>query len=155
MKLIDIWLSGVGGYQLIWTLNRVLVGFFFISSGYHKMFVPARHAALVTTLKSCGIPCIKYMQWFVPGVELFGGLGVAFGFLTVLAAIGLMGILAVATCTDGLKRIPAWGPVDEVDYADCVLYLPEVLLMLLLLPIIATGSGPLSIDHFLMWALGF
>ena len=92
------------------------------------------------------------MSWFVPGVELSGGLGVAFGFLAPLAALGLICLLTVAVVTDGLGRIPSWNPADKADYLDDILYLPEVLYGLLLLPVLTMGAGPVSLDAFL-WGL--
>jgi uncharacterized membrane protein YphA (DoxX/SURF4 family) len=147
--LYDIWQNGMGGVGLIYFITRIVVGAFFAISGYHKLFNKQRHAMLVTTLQDCGIPGIRYMQWFVPSIEFFGGLGIIFGFLTVLAAAGLVILLMVAVCTDGLKRIPEWHPLDSADYADCVLYLPEVLLTVLLICIIAVGAGPISVDYLL------
>jgi uncharacterized membrane protein YphA (DoxX/SURF4 family) len=89
------------------------------------------------------------MQWFVPGVEFLGGLGVAFGFLTPLAALGLATICLVAAYADGITRIEAWGAIDRADVIDDVLYLPEVLYILLLALFVANGAGPFSLDAIL------
>jgi uncharacterized membrane protein YphA (DoxX/SURF4 family) len=147
--IAEVWHSGFGGTEPIYAILRTLIGVFFVFSGYHKLFNKKRHETLVETLKSSHIPAIKYMQWFVPGIEFFGGLGVVFGFMTVLAAVGLLCLLFVATCTDGLKRIPDEKPLDWADYADCFLYLPEVLLIMLLMLVITSGAGPYSLDHFI------
>jgi putative oxidoreductase len=147
--IAEVWHSGFGGTDAVYAVLRTLVGVFFVLSGYHKLFNAKRHASLVETLQSCGIPCVRYMQWFVPSVEFFGGLGICFGFATVLAAAGLVFLLVVATCTDGLKRIPSEHPLDPADYVDCVLYLPEVLLICLLIIVLAGGGGPYSLDHLI------
>jgi uncharacterized membrane protein YphA (DoxX/SURF4 family) len=147
--IAETWHSGFGGTDAVFTVLRTLIGVFFVFSGWHKLFNEKRHASLVDTLKNSHIPYVKVMQWVVPSIEFFGGLGIVFGFLTVLAAIGLLGLLVVATCTDGLKRIPSEQPLDAADYADCVLYLPEVLLIMLLLVVCATGAGPYSLDHLI------
>ena len=94
----------------------------------------------------CGVPCVPAMQWFVPSVELSAGLGLAFGFLTPLAALGLIAICVVATCTDGLKRIRSWQPLDKADAVDDLLYLPEFIYIILLSFFVAAGAGPLSLD---------
>jgi putative oxidoreductase len=94
------------------------------------------------------------MQWLVPGVEFSAGLGVASGTLTPLAAAGLIAICVVATCTDGLKRIAAWSPLDRGDYADDVLYLPEVLYALILLYVAFHGAGTYSVDYILHTIIG-
>ena len=89
------------------------------------------------------------MQWFVPGVEFLAGLGVAFGFLTPLAALGLATICLVAVYADGINRVKGWGAIDKADVIDDVLYLPEVLYVMLLGLFVANGAGPFSIDAVL------
>ena len=69
-----------------------------------------------------------------------------FGFLTPLAALGLIAICVVATCTDGLKRIRSWQPLDKADAVDDLLYLPEFIYVILLSFFVAAGAGPLSLD---------
>jgi hypothetical protein len=64
------------------------------------------------------------MMYAVPLGELAGGLGVALGVLTVLAAIGLAALCIGAAAVDGLKRIPAMAPLDRADRIGDVLYLP-------------------------------
>src|ERR1700739_3629295 len=108
--------DGIGGGEAALLVCRVAVGTFFAISGAHKLLSPARHQALVATLKASRIPCLGLMSWFVPGVELSAGLGVAFGFLAPLAALGLICLLTVAVVTDGLGRIPSWNPTDKSDY---------------------------------------
>jgi len=65
------------------------------------------------------------LQWFVPGVEFFGGLGVAVGFLTPLAALGLLVICAVALATNSPMVIASYKPIDLADRVDDWLYQPE------------------------------
>lgn len=129
---------------------RAATGTFFVLSGFHKLTNKARHAGLVSTLTTDGIPAVRFMQWFVPAVEFSAGLGVTFGALTSIAAAGLFVICTVATLTDGLKRIPAWKPIDRADYADDVLYLPEVIYAAVLALIVAHGGDVLSLDHIAM-----
>ena len=124
-------------------IARIATGSFFALSGFHKLFNRARHRL---PLEACGVPWIRVMQWFVPSVELSAGLGLAFGFLTPLAALGLIAICVVATCTDGLKRIRSWQPLDKADAVDDLLYLPEFIYVILLSFFVAAGAGPLSLD---------
>lgn len=128
---------------------RVATGAFFVISGYHKLFNATRHATFLKTLEACGVPFLPVMQWFVPSVEFLGGLGVTLGFLTPLSALGLIVICLVATCTDGMKRIHAWQPLDRADRVDDVLYLPEVL-YIVLLSLCLVGGGPISLDSLLL-----
>lgn len=135
-------------------INRVIVGMFFVASGYNKLFDKARHATLVATLKECGIPFIGFNQWFVPLVELLGGIAVVLGLLAPLAALGMATILAVALWTDGKKRVAAYSPINRVDYICDWLYLPELLMLSMLLVVIFMGPGQLSL-YALLRTQGF
>jgi putative oxidoreductase len=139
--MIELLHYGIDVPDVALTINRVLLGVFFAISGYHKLFNPHRHAALVSTFKNLGIPAIRFNQWWVPGVEFMGGLSLVSGILAPLAAMGLMIICFVATCTAGRKRIPEFNPIDKADVVDDYLYLPEVLYMVGLIIIIMAGPG--------------
>lgn len=147
---MDAMLNGLGGLPAILTVNRVAVGCFFALSGYHKLFNKTRHASMLATLEADHIPEPRANAWFVSSVEFLGGLGVIAGLLAPLAALGLLTISMVATCTDGLRRIPGYAPLDKGDYACDVLYLPEVLYCIMLAAVIAAGAGPYSLDA-LLW----
>lgn len=114
----DTILGGLGADLLASTALRMALGTFFAISGYHKLTNSARHKQFVATLEQCGVKGIRYMQWFVPGVELCGGLGVALGFLAPLAAAGLLAIMLVALITDCPRRIAAYHPIDKADRLD-------------------------------------
>lgn len=128
---------------------RIATGVFFLFSGFHKLTNAKRRATFIATLQACHVPFIPVMQWFVPSVEFLGGLGVALGFLTPLAAVGLTIICIVAVYADGIRRVRAWDAIDEADVIDDVLYLPEVLYILLLALFVASGAGPFSLDALL------
>jgi uncharacterized membrane protein YphA (DoxX/SURF4 family) len=145
----EVALNGVGGVAFSYLAARVATGLFFVFSGYHKLTNAERRAALVATLQACHIPFVPLMQWFVPGVEFVGGLGVVFGFLTPLAALGLAAICFIAACTDGVRRVRASGVIDKADKIDNVLYLPEVLYIVLLALFVANGAGRFSLDAML------
>ena len=146
-------LGGIGGAALPYVVGRVATGTFFVFSGYHKLTNAERRATLVATLRDCNIPLVSLMQWFVPGVEFFGGLGVAFGFLTPLAALGLAAICLIAACTDGVRRVRASASIDRADKIDDALYLPEVPYIVLLALFVADGAGPFSLDAMLSYFL--
>ena len=147
--LPHILLNGFGDAVFPYLVARIATGVFFAFSGYHKLTNAERRATLVATLQACRIPFIPVMQWFVPSVEFLGGLGVAFGFLTPLAALGLATICLIAAYTDGMRRIRAWGAIDGADVIDDLLYLPEVLYIVLLALFVANGAGPVSLDAIL------
>lgn len=120
-------------------LIQAVTGLFFLISGYHKLFHPARHKALVETLRANGIPLLSFNSWFVPLVEFGAGsclfLALFLPFLAplvALASLGLIAICVVACATDGRKRIEEWKPIDKADVLDDWLYLPETLYLVFL-----------------------
>jgi putative oxidoreductase len=150
-----ILLDGIGGATPAIAAMRLALGLFFVLSGIHKLTNKERHKTFVATLRELGIPYIGILQWFVPGVEFFGGLGVAFGFLTPLAALGLLVICSVALLTSSPAVIESYKPIDRADRLDDWLYQPELVYALMLLYFIAAGAGPISVDHFLkLWIDG-
>lgn len=137
---------------VILLIQRIAIGLFFAISGIHKLVNKQRHATLVATFRDLHIPNPGFMQWFVPCVELFAGLGVMTGTLTPLASLGLMAICLVALITDGSRRIKAMHPIDRADRLDDYLYLPETLLLLLLLYPAFYGAGLFSVDYAI-WSI--
>lgn len=144
--MIDYLHSGLHASDAALTLERVAIGLFFALSGYHKLFYAQRHAALVQTLKASRIPCVGFMEWWVPGWELVAGTFLALGLFSVGSAAVLGCICLVATCTDGLQRIKGYQPIDKADWLDDLLYLPEVLYGIMLLTVILAGPTAYSLD---------
>jgi putative oxidoreductase len=77
-------------------LLRLMVGLIFVTSGYSDFKDPEARAKSIEMSKGFTI--------FLGGAELAGGLGVAFGVLTQLAAIGLILIMFGAI----QKKIFSW-----------------------------------------------
>jgi putative oxidoreductase len=77
-------------------LLRLMVGLVFVTSGYSHLKDPAARA------KNIGMP--KAFTIFLGAAELAGGLGIAFGVLTQLAAFGLILIMLGAI----QKKIFVW-----------------------------------------------
>lgn len=142
---IAISASGFHATDVALLLNRTLIGFFFVFSGYHKLFNASRHASMKATLVADHVPCIRVNEWFVPSVEFLGGVAVVFGIFAPLAAVFLIVICLVATCVDGMKRVKAYQPIDVCDFADDVLYLPEVLYMISLALVVLAGPGAMAL----------
>ena len=136
------------------TAMRFALGSFFVLSGVHKLTNAERHQTFVETLRALGIPRIGLFQWFVPGVEFFGGLGVAVGCLTPLAALGLLVICSVALLTNSPTVVASYKPIDRADRVDDWLYQPELMYALMLLYFIAAGAGPVSVDQILKLWIG-
>ncbi|MDA8597021.1 DoxX family protein [Candidatus Pacebacteria bacterium] len=147
---MDIFVHGLGWYDMGLLLIRITVGVFFAISGFHKLFVAERHEQLKKTLEACGIPYISFCCWFVPGVELFAGLGVLFGFLAPLAALGIAVIMIVALFTEGPRRIEEFKPINGADYLDDLFYLSETTYLIMAVCIIIMGPGSFSLDRFLL-----
>jgi uncharacterized membrane protein YphA (DoxX/SURF4 family) len=150
----DILLDGIGGTLPAIAAMRVALGSFFVLSGIHKLTNKERHQTFVETLRGLGIPLIGLLQWFVPGVEFLGGLGVAVGCLTPLAALGLLVICMVALVTSSPTVIASYKPIDRADRVDDWLYQPETLYALMLLYFITAGAGPVSVDQLLKQWIG-
>jgi uncharacterized membrane protein YphA (DoxX/SURF4 family) len=138
---------GLGLTDIALLLNRVVIGVFFAISGFHKLFYAERHASLVSTMQADGVPLLRVNQWFVPSVEFLCGLSLIVGFASIFAALLLGAICLVATCVDGIKRIPGWKPLDKADWLDDLLYLPEALYGVMLAFVIMAGPGALALDR--------
>jgi uncharacterized membrane protein YphA (DoxX/SURF4 family) len=152
--MIDILFHGVGFTDIALTLNRIVVGMFFMFSGFHKLFNPERHRALADQLKELGIHGVGFNQWWVPTVEFSAGLAVVIGLLAPLAALGLLVITVVAIATTGPQRIKVYKPIDEADRIDDWLYLPEILYAVMLITVVSAGAGPYSLDAVISGLVG-
>jgi len=150
MNMLETLLThGVGFGDATLLVIRASVGGFFVVSGSHKLFNPTRRQNLRATFAADGVTFAP-MMYVVPMGELLGGLGVAFGALTIFAAVGLAALCVGALALDGFKRIPSMHPLDPADRADDVLYLPEVLYVVCLLAVLSFGPGAYSLDA-LVW----
>jgi uncharacterized membrane protein YphA (DoxX/SURF4 family) len=159
--VIDILFKGIGWTDIALTLDRVVVGMFFMFSGYHKLFNAERHRALVDELTTLHVRAVGINQWWVPLVEFAAGSAVFIGLLTPLAALGLLVIVLVAGVTSGRVRIKSYQPIDRADRIDNWLYLPEILYAFMLIIFVSAGAGPYSLDAMILrlidgsGALGF
>lgn len=145
--------SGVASLDTGVLLLRLVVGVFFTLSGWHKLFVPARHQSLVNTLAADHVPLIRINQWFVPAVEFGAGMALTIGLFAPFAALLLIGICTVACAVDGVPRITSrFAPIDKADWLDDLLYLPEVLYLVMLVVVVLAGPGQYSVDA-LMYSL--
>ena len=121
-------------------LARLGVGLMFLGGALHK----ATHLCeFVTYFESLHIPFAAQQAPFVVAVELFGGLALMLGLGTRIAALMLSGTMVVALATAAIpehKITASWrGLLD-------FLYLPEWLLLTLLLWLVVAGAGPYSFD---------
>lgn len=121
------------------------MGVFFLSSGYHKAFVPEVGDKMSAMFKRIGF------GWALPlviGGELLGGLALVLGFLVPVAALGLTVIMAGAICTVCWPEVVAKHPRDAMDWVAKAIYMPEGLMVLVLIVIAANGA---LVDHTDFW----
>ncbi len=128
-------------------LARVSLGLFFAVSGGNKLFVAENHAGLVETLVEARIPFPEFTSVFLASVELFGGSLLIVGLLSTFCAIALTIAMIVAIVTVEVHTIPAG--LSVLDWLDYFLYLPQVLYVVIFLWLMASGPGPVSLDHYL------
>ncbi|MCB1109721.1 MAG: DoxX family protein [Chlamydiia bacterium] len=125
-------------------LVRVCLGIFFILSGFFKVFDAKHHATLLDTLKKANIPFPAFNAYFVPLLELVGGILVLIGLLCSLASLVLFVIMITALITDRIASVAMHGGIMVLEN---FLYLPEVLYALLFLWLFFSGPGKVSLDH--------
>lgn len=117
---------------------QIAVAVFFMLSGWHKVFVPARRAALVETLVADKVPFAHYCAPFIAWTELLAGIALLF---TTWAALPLAGICIGALICDAPARVHEYKPIDWADYIDDWLYLPETWLFLVTILLFVSGAG--------------
>lgn len=126
-------------------LLRLAMGVFFASSGFHKLFVPEVRTKFLGLMTSLG-QNTPVKRWLIPGAEFMGGLALIIGFLTLPAALGLIIILLGAICLDCWAEVEAKHPRDAFDWFAKAVYMPEGLMVIVLVSIILTGPGMISAD---------
>lgn len=154
----------IGGFVAIniaATLVRILLGTFFVLARFrffydpsqpkYRVFCPARLESLTRKMAHCGLK--KYpFQWAVAVavIEVLAGVALIFGFLSTLAAVGLLAILVYATRCTCKEKVERQNPVDNIDRLCCYLWTPEPLYILLALLVLLIGPGVFSVDY-LIW----
>jgi putative oxidoreductase len=122
-------------------LVRVVLGVMFIQSGHGKLF--GGHEKVTGFFTDLGIPLPSFNAWFVAGVEFFGGICLIAGLGTRLFAFMLSFTMLIATLTAKLPDLR-----KEPDFnITSLFFVSEVLAMLLLLWMVFSGPGPLSLDR--------
>ncbi|MFQ5551285.1 MAG: DoxX family protein [Gemmatimonadales bacterium] len=119
-------------------LVRLSVGLLFFESGRGKLFF--RLEELGAYFVDLGIPLPHLNAFVVASLEFAGGACLIVGVATRLIALLLGFIMVVAILTAQISTVHTLG-----DF----LYLPEVLLVVILIWLVFSGPGRVSIDHLL------
>jgi putative oxidoreductase len=133
-------------------LARVSLGVFFAISGGNKLFVASRTRQMFETLAGAGVPLPHFMTYFVSSVEFVGGCLLAIGLFSSLCCAALIVQMIVAIATVRLASIPAG--LSFLDWLDDVLYLPEAMYILVLIWLVCSGPGRVSVDARIFRAFG-
>jgi len=124
-------------------LVRIVLGVMFIQSGHGKLF--GGHDRVTGFFTDLGIPLPGLNAWVVAGVEFFGGICLVAGLGTRLFALMLSFTMLIATLTAKLPDLR-----KEPDFnITSLFFVSEVLAMLLLLWMVFSGPGPISLDRLL------
>lgn len=143
---------------LILFLARFTLGFFFVSYRFRWFYdpdpidgveicSPYRRQKLQEKLSHCGWGMSPQLAAFVAISEILAGLGVIFGALTSLSAIGLIIILIAATLCTAKEKTLKQKPVDTIDVVNCYLWTPEPVYIVLALVVLVLGPGWFSLDQ--------
>lgn len=124
---------------------RVATGVFFVTTGARKMFLPEVRGKVMHLFDSHKVP--KPAQYAVMTGEFLGGLGLIFGCLTQLAALGLfiimMGAYVLDTWPGVVKKAEGGGWSKLLSNALCT---PEAQLLIIVLSLVFMGGGAYSLD---------
>jgi putative oxidoreductase len=134
-------------------LARVSLGVFFAISGGNKLFVASRTRKMYETLAGAGIPFPHFMTYFVSSVEFISGCLLVIGLLTTLCCVALIIQMVVAIATVQIATIPKG--LSFLNWLDDLLYLPEAMYIILLIWLICSGPGRMSVDDRIARSLGY
>ena len=98
------------------------------------------------TLIEAHVPFPEFNAVFVSAVEFVCGLLLILGALTPVACALLAFVMLMAITTIAIRNIKATSPLSWLSE---FLYLPEVLLLVILLWLFFSGPGRFSIDHLI------
>lgn len=121
-------------------VGRILMAAIFIVSGFAKLTDPA---SAVSYMSSVGVPNADTLVYVAGLAELAGGLALAFGFLTRIAAIGLVVLLAIIS----FYFHNFWALAEAEAKMQMAQFTKNMAIMGGLLMVVAMGPGRFSIDY--------
>ena len=134
-------------------LARVSLGVFFAISGGNKLFVASHTRQMYKTLAGAGIRFPHFMTYFVSSVDFIGGYLLIIGLLSRLCCAALIIDMIVAITTVQIATISKG--LSFLDWLDDFLYLPESMYVIILIWLICSGPGRLSVDGWIARELGY
>ncbi len=129
---------------------RIAVGVVMIAHGYNHIFRGGKIEGTAGWFESLGMKPGILHAWLASLTELGAGAMLIFGFLTPLAAGGVVGVMLVALITNHLKNgFFIFRPGEGYEYV--------LTLLLTGLALAAIGAGKWSIDHSIdsTWLAGW
>jgi putative oxidoreductase len=93
------------------------------------------------------------MTYFVSSIEFISGWLLVIGLLSSLCCAALIIQMIVAITTVQLATIPTG--LSFLDWLDDFLYLPETMYIIILIWLICSGPGRVSVDDRIARALGY
>lgn len=120
------------------TLARLTVGYAFLTTGWGKLHNLERVTEFFASLS---IPAPAFHATFVSCIEFGCGALLLLGLLTRVAAVPLIGTMAVALLT------AIWPDIDGLSGLFGTI---EFLYIVLCVGLVVGGPGPLSLDHWLL-----
>ncbi|ELE9704420.1 DoxX family protein [Enterobacter cloacae] len=127
---------------------RLVVGIFFFTAGFNKLFVTENQLLMVDTLHDAGIPFPDVMAVVVSFLECSMGLLLTLGLFSRVSALVLMMISTVALATIGIYTIPHG--LNLIAWLSWLFYLPETLYIVLCLLPLTWGGTLCSLDGWLV-----
>lgn len=129
-------------------LCRLVLGLFFFTAGFNKLFVPENQLLMLDTLTDAGIPFPAIMAVVVAFLECSMGFLLTVGLFSRLCALVLFIISTVALVTIGIYTIPQG--LNLMAWLSWLFYLPETLYMVLCMMLITWGGTLCSLDGWLL-----
>ncbi len=119
---------------------RILLGLLFLSTGVMKFAVPDLRVAFSDQLTAAAIPFHSLNMWVVPAVEIGVGVFFILGFLSRLASLAAIVMMAAATYVHLVVDDPALFPLQPESP------IIPIIAMTLCVHVLWVGSGSWSLD---------